>query len=70
MRDLESEVYLQSPAIEDNLLAILCRMHDSRTAVRRILARIAQLTAVQRLNAISQLRLHACPSSLTQWKMP
>ena len=70
MRDLESEVYLQSPAIEDNLLAILCRMHDSRTAVRLILARIAQLTAVQRLNAISQLRLHACPSSLTQWKMP
>jgi len=57
MRELDSEVYLQSPAIEDNLLAILCRMSDTRSAVRRILARIAQLPAGQRLNAMSQLLL-------------
>jgi predicted transposase YdaD len=55
MRELDSEVLLQSPAIEDNLLAILCRLNDTRAAVRRILARIAQLPPSQRLNAMSQL---------------
>src|SRR5258707_1504913 len=39
MRELDSEVFLQSPAIEDNLLSILCRLNDERAAVRRILAR-------------------------------
>ena len=55
MREMDSEVLMQSPAIEDNLLAILCRLNDEREAVRRILARIAQLPASQRLNAMSQL---------------
>lgn len=57
MRELDSEIYLESPAIEDNLLAILCRLNDERSAVRRILARIEQLPAPQRLNAMSQLLL-------------
>jgi len=57
MRELDSEVLLQSPAIADNLLAILCRLNDKRTAVRRILARIAQLPQSERFNAMSQLLL-------------
>jgi hypothetical protein len=84
MRELDSEVLLQSPAIEDNLLAILCRMNDTPAAVRRILSRIAQLPASQRFNAMSQLlvlsglredwnasfkrRAHECPSRLTSWR--
>src|SRR3989442_244377 len=55
MSELDSEVLLRSESIEDNLLAILCRLNDARTAVRRILARIAQLPAPRRLNAMSQL---------------
>ena len=55
MRELDSEVFLQSPAIEDNLLAILCRLNDKPMAVRRILTRIEQLPSSQRLNAMSQL---------------
>src|SRR5882672_10749706 len=57
MRELDSEVLLQSPAIEDNLLAILCRLNDNSPAVRRILARIAQLPASRRFNAMSHLLL-------------
>src|SRR5260221_5792213 len=55
IRVLDSEVMLRSAAIEDNLLAILCRLNDERAAVRRILASIAQLPASQRVNAMSQL---------------
>src|SRR5437016_852532 len=44
MRELDSEALLQSPVIEDTLLAILCRLDDTRAAVRRILARVAQST--------------------------
>jgi len=55
IRELDSEVMLRSAAIEDNLLAILCRLNDERAAVRRILTRIAQLPASQRVNAMSQL---------------
>src|SRR5258708_37630870 len=57
MRVLDSEVFLRSPAIEGTLLAILCRLTDKKVAVRRILARIAQLPASQRFNALSQLLL-------------
>src|SRR5438067_10548544 len=55
MSAMDSEVLLQSSSIEDNLLAILCRLSDARAAVRRILARIVQLPTPQRLNAMSQL---------------
>jgi hypothetical protein len=51
MRELDSEPFLESPAIEDNLLAILCHLNDKRSVVRRILARIEQLPAPQRLNS-------------------
>jgi hypothetical protein len=46
---------LGSGSIEDNLLAILCRLNDTRAAIRRILTRIAQLPPPQRLSAMSQL---------------
>src|SRR6266404_4859624 len=55
MREVDPELLLQSPAIEDTLLAILCRLDDTRAAVRRILARVARLPKVQRANAMSQL---------------
>src|SRR6266511_2113707 len=55
IRELDSELLLRSASIEDNLLAILCRHKDTRTAVRRILTRIGQLPPSRRLNAMSQL---------------
>ena len=55
MSELDSEILLRSESIEDNLLAILCHLNDARAAVRRILARIAQLPTSRRLNAMSQL---------------
>src|SRR6185436_3995597 len=38
MLDLDFEALVASPAIEDSLLAILCRLKDKQQAVRRILA--------------------------------
>ena len=55
MSELDSEILLRSESIEDNLLAILCRLNDERAAVRRILGRIAQLPTPRPLNAMSQL---------------
>ncbi len=55
MRELDSEALLQSPVIADTMLAILCRLDDTRAAVRRILARVSRLPKPQRANAMSQL---------------
>jgi hypothetical protein len=47
---------LESPDIEDNLLAILCRIEGyEREVVRRILYRIAQVTSKERRDLWEQL---------------
>jgi hypothetical protein len=46
---------LESASLEDNLLAILCRLDDPRRALRRILERIGALPAKSQADARSNL---------------
>jgi hypothetical protein len=46
---------LDSPEIEDNLLALLCRMENETEAIRTILLRIAGLAERPRRDAIEKL---------------
>ncbi|HVW83075.1 MAG TPA: hypothetical protein VHB50_00260, partial [Bryobacteraceae bacterium] len=41
IRELDGERLLESPRLEDNVIAILAKLNDQRSAVRRILGRIA-----------------------------
>jgi hypothetical protein len=45
LRQIDAEPLVESASLEDNLLAILCRLDDPSAAVRRILTRLAQLPA-------------------------
>ena len=55
LRELESAPLLESASLEDNLLAILCRIEQPRPAVRRILARISPLPAKAARDALAKL---------------
>ncbi|NJO18020.1 MAG: DUF4351 domain-containing protein [Thioploca sp.] len=56
IRHLDCQPRLESPDIEDNLLAILCRIEGhEREVVRRILYRIAQVTSKERRDLWEQL---------------
>jgi predicted transposase YdaD len=55
IRTLDGETLLASPALEDNLLALLCRLANPRQAIRRLLARIAAVAGTARDDAIAQL---------------
>jgi predicted transposase YdaD len=54
IRDLDADLLLASPRIEDNLLAILMRLPDRAGAVRQILGRIARLEEPARRAAFAQ----------------
>jgi hypothetical protein len=54
IRDLNTVLLLDSPHIEDNLLAILTRFEDKAGIVRRILSRIADLEVPARQAAFEQ----------------
>ncbi len=55
IRDIDGEPLLESPAIEDNILALLCRLNDEREAVRALLAKIGQLNANARADALEKV---------------
>jgi hypothetical protein len=55
IRDLDANLLLASPHIEDNVLAILTRLQNQAATVRQILERIANLEPSQRRNALAQL---------------
>ncbi len=55
IREVEAEALLGSESLEDNLLAILCRLTDGRQAVRRILRRVAELPPSERQDAVAKL---------------
>jgi predicted transposase YdaD len=55
IRDLDANLLLATPRIEDNVLAILTRLQNQAAAVRQILERIADLEPRQRRNALAQL---------------
>ncbi|MBF0625817.1 MAG: hypothetical protein HQL82_13540, partial [Magnetococcales bacterium] len=43
IREIDCRLMLDSPCLEENLLAILCRLEDGRQTIRAILTRIAAL---------------------------
>jgi predicted transposase YdaD len=55
IRTLDGETLLASAALEDNLLALLCRLANPRQAIQRLLARIAAVAGTARDDAIAQL---------------
>jgi hypothetical protein len=59
IRRLDGDRLLQSGAIGDNVIAILARLRDDKSAVRTIMGRIAGLEASQRETALAQLLILA-----------
>ncbi len=55
IRTLDGETLLASAALEDNLLALLCRLANPREAIQRLLARIAHMAGAARDDALAQL---------------
>jgi len=55
VRELDGERLLESPRVGDNIVALLTRLANVRTAVRRVIARIAQLRPGEREAALGQL---------------
>ena len=59
IRDLDGDRLLESEESGDNVIAILARLRDHRGAVRKIVARLADLPAGERETALQQLLLLA-----------
>ncbi len=55
VRDLDGEALLASPCLEDNILAILTRLHDQREAVKRIVQAIAASEPSRHAAALKEL---------------
>jgi len=55
IRDIDCHLMLASPCLEENLLAILCRLEDERETIREILSRIANLPSKARADALEKL---------------
>ncbi|HEX4946639.1 MAG TPA: hypothetical protein VFZ34_08255 [Blastocatellia bacterium] len=55
LRDLDAEVLLQSPSVDDRIMAILCHANDERLKVRRILKSLRPLPAKIQGDKITQL---------------
>jgi predicted transposase YdaD len=59
IRELDGEPLLASESLEDNLIAILCRVDEVKVAIHKIIAKIAQLTGKQRADALIKLLILA-----------
>ena len=57
LRTVDGGPFLHSDAIENQMLAVLMRLDDQRSAVRRILASIGKLDGDRRTEAIAQFLL-------------
>ncbi len=55
IRDLDGESFLASPAVGDQILAVLMRLKDQAEGIRRILESIAGMQPAERLEALDQL---------------
>ena len=55
IQDIDCRFMLNSPLLEENLLAVLCRLEDDRRIIREILSRIAVLPAKGRADALEKL---------------
>ncbi|MBI3653391.1 MAG: DUF4351 domain-containing protein [Acidobacteria bacterium] len=55
IRTIDSGVLLDSDSLEDNLLALLCRMENATATIQEILRRIARLSGKNREDALTKL---------------
>lgn len=55
IRDIDCRKLLDSPSLEENILAVLCRMENPKTTIREILRRIDRLKPKARQDALVQL---------------
>ena len=59
VRTLDGQRLLDSPVLEDNILALLCRGGATRATVQHILARIANLSGTARTEALTTVLILA-----------
>ncbi|MGN7613821.1 DUF4351 domain-containing protein [Magnetococcales bacterium HHB-1] len=57
--DIDCREMLTSPQLEENLLAVLCRMEDDRETIREVLTRIEKLPSKERADALEKLMILA-----------
>jgi hypothetical protein len=57
IREMDGETLLSSESLEDNVIAILCRLTDEGAALRRILTRIAESAPEVRSQALCELTI-------------
>jgi predicted transposase YdaD len=57
IRDIDCRRLLASPSLEDNLLALLCHLHDEAEAVRTVPGKIAELDQNERRDAVERLEI-------------
>jgi hypothetical protein len=55
IRDIDCQALMASPMLEENILAILCRMGDQNETIREILSRISELPDKARADALASL---------------
>ena len=55
IRDIDCQELMASPLLEENILAILCRMGDQNETIREILCRISELPDKARADALTKL---------------
>ncbi|MBF0426701.1 MAG: hypothetical protein HQL66_12870 [Magnetococcales bacterium] len=55
IRDIDCRRMLESPSLEENILAVLCRMEDGRDTIREVLRRISHLKPKARADALTKL---------------
>ena len=55
IRDIDCRELMASPLLEENILAILCRMGDQNETIREILCRISELPDKARADALTRL---------------
>ena len=65
IRELDSGPLLESRILEDNLLAILCKVDEARVIIKKILERIAGLTIKARTDVLAKLLVLA---GLRSWQ--
>ncbi|MBF0425795.1 MAG: DUF4351 domain-containing protein [Magnetococcales bacterium] len=55
IREIDCQRMLESPQLEENLLAVLCRLQDERQTLRVILTRMAALAPKAKADALEKL---------------
>ena len=65
IRDLDAQLLLASPLLEDNLLAILCRVGEAREVIHQIMQRIAGLPDKVQSDTLAKLLIL---SGLRNWQ--